>query len=121
MIKRRSVVAFTGLIGFVIAAEVGGKDGVAMLRKEGYLETPGIPKFGEAVQENDERAASLGYVVHANAVGDDIAVLPCFCRLHHIFLSAFSPKLWEKRRRCEDTSRSGREPPAPLIAHCKRW
>ncbi len=53
----------------------------------GYLVAPGVPEFGESVQQYDEWPASLCDVVHANAVGDDIAVLPCFCCcLHHVFL-----------------------------------
>src|SRR5205807_10062433 len=85
--KRCNIIALRWLIGLVVAAQVGGDDGIAMLCKEGYLETPGIPELGEAVQEEDEWAAALGYVVHANAVGDDMAVLPCFCCLHYVFLS----------------------------------
>lgn len=44
-----------GLAGEVVAAHVGDDDAVACLRERGYLAAPGVPEFGEAVEEDDER------------------------------------------------------------------
>src|SRR6266568_449840 len=77
------IVTFARLVAIIVPAQVRRHDGKTVLSQEGYLVAPGVPELGEAVQEDDQRAAALGDVVQADAVADDVAMLPCFhCNCH---------------------------------------
>ncbi len=77
--QRGDVVATFGLLRVVVATQIGCDHAIAMLRQYGDLEAPGVPEFGEAVQQHDERPLALCDIVHADAVGDNFAMLPSFC------------------------------------------
>src|SRR5690349_20806263 len=49
-----------------------------MSGKKWDLVAPRIPEFGKPVQQYDQWSFALGHIMHANTIGDDILVLPCF-------------------------------------------
>ena len=63
-----------GLVGLAVAAHVGRDGMVAGRGERGELMPPRVPRLGEAVAEQHERALALLGDVHADAVGVDGAV-----------------------------------------------
>src|SRR5207344_2049921 len=110
-----NIIAFARFVCVIVATQVGSNDGVAMPGEEWYLVTPGVPELGKAVQEDNQWPAALSDVVHANAVADDVAVLPGFLRNCHVDISPAN-------RRKGFTA--ARNPPIHVIPHqcrCRRW
>jgi hypothetical protein len=71
------VVAARGLVGVAVAAQVDRDGAVAAVGEPGELVTPRPPELGEAVEQDDERAAPVALGdVQTDAVGRDRAVRP---------------------------------------------
>src|SRR6266702_1627617 len=64
---------------YVIAAQVRGNNGISMLGQKRNLVSPRIPELREAMQEHNQWPLTLGYIVHPNAISNDISMLPWFC------------------------------------------
>jgi hypothetical protein len=64
-----------GPVGPAIAALIGGHGVVAGLGQRDELVAPGVPGFGEAVEQDDERPRAALGDVHADAVSLDDAML----------------------------------------------
>src|SRR5947208_15425637 len=77
--KCRYVIACAWFIRVIVPTQIRGNNGIAMLSQERNLVSPRIPELREAMQEHDQGTLTLGHIVHANAIGDDIEVPPCFC------------------------------------------
>src|SRR3989440_1389043 len=75
----RYFVALAWFICVVIAAQVRGNNGISMLGQKRNLVSPRIPELREAMQEQNQWSLTLGYIVHPNAIGNDISMLPWFC------------------------------------------
>src|SRR6266702_1068271 len=77
--KCRDIVPLARFISFVIATKIRSNNSIAMLGQEWDLVAPGIPEFGETMQQHDQWPLALFHIMQANTIGDNILMLPCFC------------------------------------------
>ena len=72
--EKRVLVDGLGAIGLAVTAHVRSDGVEACFGECAELMSPGIPRFGKAVTQKDERAAAALGDVHADAVGVDGAM-----------------------------------------------
>src|SRR5262249_27177933 len=62
----RVEIVWPGAVSVIVAAQIGGDDAETGLGERRDLIAPGPPEFREAVEQEHQRASTLGDVVHPN-------------------------------------------------------